>query len=97
MCVGMPMKPVVVVQPGQLIYLTDYNFNLSMNCGIYNKNFAYHWEKKDEQIYLRAQGVNSHQLKVINLKPDDSGEYRCVMSNSTGKIFSDYSLIIVKG
>ena len=97
MWVGMPMKPLVVVQPGRLIYLTNYNFNLSIKCGIYNKDFAYYWEKKDEQIHLRAQGVSSHQLNVINLKPDDSGEYRCAMSNSTGKIFSDYSLIIVKG
>ena len=68
-----------------------------MECGIYNKDFDYHWEKKDEQIHLRAQGVSSHQLEIINLTLDDSGEYRCAMSNSTGKIFSDYSLIIVKG
>ena len=91
------MKPVVVVQPGELVNLIGNNFNLSMQCGIYNKDFVYHWEKKDEQIHLRAQGVSSHQLNIINLKPDDSGEYRCAMSNSTGNIFSDYSLITVKG
>ena len=96
-CVGNPMKPVVVVQPGQLINLTVYNFNLSMQCGHYNKDFDYHWEKKDEQIHLTAQGINSHQLKVSNLTPNDSGEYRCAMSNSTGKIFSDYILMTVKG
>ena len=68
-----------------------------MQCGIYNKDSDYHWEKKDEQIHLRVQGVSSHELNIINLKPDDSGEYRCAMSNSTGNIFSDYSLITVKG
>ena len=85
------------MQPGKLINLTDNNFTLSMQCGIYNKDFDYHWEKKDEQIHLRVQGVSSHELNIMNLKPDDSGEYRCAMSNSTGSIFSDYSLITVKG
>ena len=45
----------------------------------------------------RAEGVNSHQLTITNLKPDDTGEYRCAMSNSTGKLLSDYVPITVKG
>ena len=94
---GIPLKPLVIVEHGQLINLIDNNFNLSMHCGDYDKDFEYKWEKKNENISLKAQGIKSHHLTIINLEPADSGEYRCVMSNFTGRLFSDYSLIIVKG
>ena len=68
-----------------------------MHCGHYNKDFNYHWEKKNEKYQLRAQGVDFHELIVTNLKEEDSGEYRCAMSNSTGKIFSDYTSITITG
>ena len=93
----MPVKPVVLVQPGKLFNLTVNNFNLSMQCGHYNKDFNYRWEKKNDKYQLRTQGVDSHQLIVTNLKTEDSGEYRCAMSNSTGKIFSDYTSITITG
>ena len=95
--VGIPLKPVVAVQPEQVINLTANNLNLSMQCGHYSKDFIYQWEKKNEMVHLRAQGLNSYQLIITNLAVEDSGEYRCSMSNSTGKIFSDYSLVTIKG
>ena len=65
-----------------------------MQCGEYVKGFVYKWEEKYEKVTL---GVNSHQLIITNLKPDDSGDYRCVMSNSTGKVFSDYISLNIIG
>ena len=97
MYIGVPLKPVVSVQPGQIINLTVNDFTLSMQCGHYDKDFDYQWEMKNGKIHLRAQGVNSHQLNITNIKPEDSGEYRCAMSNSTGKLFSDYILITITG
>ena len=94
---GMPLQPVVSVQPGQLINLTVNMVNLSMQCGNYNKDFNYQWEMKNGGFDSRAQGVISHQLTITNLKPDDAGEYRCVMSNSTGKLLSDYVSITIRG
>ena len=73
------------------------NFNLSMQCGNYNKDFNYQWEMKNGRFDSRAQGVNSHHLAITNLKPDDAGEYRCAMSNSTGKLLSDYVSITIRG
>ena len=93
----MPLRPTVLVQPGQLISLMVNDFNLTMQCGNYNKDFNYQWEMKNERFDSRAQGVISHQLIITNLKPDDVGEYRCAMSNSTGKLFSDYVSITIKG
>jgi len=83
--------------PGQKIKLTVNNFTMFMRCLSYNMNFNYTWEKKNEKLPLNVQGVNSLQLTITNLKPEDSGKYRCIMSNSTGKIPSDYSLLTVKG
>ena len=95
--VGMPMKPTVTALPGQLIELTDSNSTLLMRCSSYNINFNYKWEKKNDRLPLRAQGVNTEELIIIGLSPNDSGEYRCIVSNSTGIITSDYLLITIKG
>ena len=82
---------------GQLIKLTVNNFILSMDCTFYADGFEYKWEKKNEKNISRAQGISSKQLIIANLKPEDSGEYRCIMSNSTGVIMSEYALLTVKG
>ena len=49
------------------------------------------------QLPLNAQSVNSEHLVIFNVRPEDSGEYRCTMSNYTGQIASDYVLVTVKG
>ena len=94
---GIPLKPMITVEHSQVINLTTNDFNLSMHCGEYNQDFEYTWERKNRKVPLKAQGKKSYHLTIINLKPVDSGEYRCAMSNSTGRLFSYYSLIVVKG
>ena len=97
MHVGMPTKPTVTVLPTQQIELTDNNSTLLMKCLSYNVNFNFKWEKKNSWLPSRAQGVNSEQLIITELNPNDSGQYRCIVSNSTGKIASDYSLVTIRG
>ena len=77
--------------------LTDNNSTLLMKCLSYKINFDFKWEKKNNKLPIRAQGVNSQQLTIINLNPKDSGEYRCIVSNSTGILASDYLLVTIKG
>lgn len=77
--------------------LTDNNSTLLMKCLSYKINFDFKWEKKNNKLPVRAQGVNSQQLTIINLNPKDSGEYRCIVSNSTGILASDYLLVTIKG
>ena len=95
--IGIPPKPVVEMTPGHLIKLTVNNFKLLMKCTLYADGFEYKWEKKNERNIPRAESINSRQLTISNLKPEDSGEYRCIISNSTGVIMSDYSPLTVKG
>ena len=60
-------------------------------------NLTFKWEKKNSKLPPTAQGVYSDQLIITKLSPKDSGEYQCTVSNSTGLIASDYSLVTVKG
>ena len=84
--------------PGNLITLTVSNFRLSLKCDVPNGNDSeYRWEKKNGKNISRSQGINSRDLIITDLKPEDSGEYRCIVSNSTGVISSDYSSLTVKG
>ena len=68
-----------------------------MKCGANNGQFNYTWEKKRGIISSRAKGVHSSQLTIFNLRPEDAGEYRCMISNSTGKITSQHSKLIITG
>ena len=66
-----------------------------MRCAPNEKNFNYLWQKKNNDLIHRAKGIHSSELTIINLRPEDSGEYRCIVSNSTGRIASSYSKLIV--
>ena len=94
---GIPTKPTVTVLPKQLIELEVNNFVLKMTCLPNNSNFSYKWERKNKQLPSNALYIHSEQLQITNLKLEDSGEYRCIMSNSTGQIASDYSSVTLKG
>ena len=91
-----PFSP-PVVKTDPVVNLTVNNYNLTMNCSPHNSKFNYKWIKKNEDLPSRAQGASSSQLTIVNLKPEDSGDYQCVMSNSTGTISSSFSTVHVIG
>lgn len=57
------------------------------------------WERGNGSIALdRANGINSNILTLINLQPEDAGEYRCVVKNLFyGNCSSDYATMTIKG
>ena len=77
--------------------LQSSNQQLSMKCTPDSKGVSYTWEKRYSTLPSRAQGVNTAHMIIVNLTPEDSGQYRCIISNSTGRIFSDYELVTMKG
>ena len=68
-----------------------------MDCIPDKDGFSYIWEKKDNNVSSAAQGIHSSQLNIYNVTPEDAGDYRCVMSNSTGVIRSNYTTITIEG
>ena len=68
-----------------------------MKCTPDTNGVYYTWEKRYSTLPSRAQGVNTSNMVIVNLKPEDSGEYRCIISNSSGKTFSKYESVVVKG
>ena len=59
--------------------------------------YKYIWIKKNDVLPLRAQGINSSHLTIVNLTPKDSGDYQCVLSNGTGRISSKFSTVKIIG
>ena len=90
-----PLRPVVMEIA--LVNLTVNNYNLTMKCLPNKDNINYKWIKKDDVLPSRAQGVNTSQMTIVNLMPEDSGDYQCIMSNSTGTISSNFSTLHVQG
>ena len=78
------------------VHLKTDSYNLSMRCVPYEKGFRYLWERMNDDLIPRAHGMYSSELTIINLRPEDSGEYRCIISNATGTIASNFSKLIVK-
>ena len=92
-----PFKPIIMVIPGPVVNLTVNDYNLTMKCLPDKNNFNYKWIKKNDVLPLRAQGVNTSNMSIVNLTPEDSGDYQCVMSNRTGTICSNFSTINITG
>jgi len=92
---GTPEQPMVIL-PKSPISLLLNTFNLSMSCQPNKSYLTYTWEKKGE-FPSKILETSLSTLTITNVKPNDSGEYRCIVSNSTGKIASEYAMLIVRG
>ena len=68
-----------------------------MKCFPEDSGIYYKWERQNGVLPSRAQGINSSHLVIINLKAEDAGTYRCIQSNSTGRISSMYKMLTVEG
>ena len=93
-----PQPPVVMTDTA--INLTVDDYNLTMKCLPYQSNFDYKWIKGNESSILPIRSnvlPNSSQLTIVNLKPEDSGSYQCVMSNSSGTISSSFVMVNIRG
>ena len=59
---------------------------------------SYKWERQNDVIPSDSTGVNTNTLTLINLRPEDAGNYQCVATNTRGSSSeSNYAAINISG
>ena len=91
--------PVITKNPTNTSFtvnLDNNNTNVSIACEAAGASF-YYWERQNGSIPSRAIGVNTSNLTIVNLQPEDAGYYRCVAINDVGSIESKYAELTLTG
>jgi len=90
-------KPKITTHPSsRVVAISGITTNLSLTCEAIGAT-SYYWERMDGSIPSGATGVNTDILTIVNLTPQDSGNYRCVVSNDGNVSISHYAKITVTG
>ena len=87
--------PVIIVHP------MDKNIQLYSNCTSHTLTCnaigasSYIWERQNGNIPNDSTGVNTNNLTLVNLQPEDAGDYRCVATSAGKNISSNYATITI--
>ena len=78
------------------INLVNDTTSVSLTCEA-DRASSYNWERQNDVIPSDSTGVNTNNLTLINLQPEDAGNYRCVATNVIGNKESDYAHLVING
>ena len=72
--------------------------NITLTC-MANETSSYYWERQNGNIPFTSIGVRTNTLTLVNVKPKDTGRYRCVafVCNIVSRSFSNYATVSVNG
>ena len=76
------------------IRLVNNYTNVSLTCEA-DGALSYNWEREDDVISSDSTGVNTNTLNLINLQPEDAGNYRCLITNASGSSESNYAEVTI--
>ena len=89
--------PVITQHPMDMtINLVNDTTNVSLTCEAYGAS-SYIWERQNDVITSDSTGMNTNTLTLINLQPEDAGNYRCVATNASGSSESNYASLTING
>ena len=89
--------PVIAQHPMNItINLVNDTTSVSLTCEADGAS-SYNWERQNGDIPSDSIGMNTNTLTLINLQPEDAGNYRCVATNDSGSSASDYANIAING
>ena len=87
--------PVITQHPMNMtINLVNNITNASLTCEADGAS-SYNWERQNYVIPSDSVGVNTNTLTLINLQPEDAGNYRCVATNASGSSESNYANLTI--
>ena len=70
--------------------------SVTFTCLAYEAS-SYYWERETGDIPSNAVGINTNILILHDIRPPDSGRYRCVAENEHGQTYSNYAMLSVEG
>jgi len=82
----------------KIVLLSGESVNLKLTC-MANETSSYYWEKQNGNIPSNSIGAHTNALTLINVQPEDAGNYRCVafVCNVINPTLSNYATITVNG
>ena len=91
------IPPLIITHPMDAVIQLYTNFaNHTLTCEADGAS-SYNWERQNGVIPSDSTGVNTNALTLINLQPENAGNYRCVATNASGSSKSNYATVTISG